>query len=130
MSDIQNIYLEDSFVLDWTNDGSDIVFTMEFSLLPEHPRYAKPKENEWTCYRRGVWAFKSVRNLSGLKKKEEVKRSVDPDGSVDFGTIDEFNDSEGNISLSGDFGTVSFACESWTVKLLQPNTEQDGGINV
>lgn len=103
----KGIDLNDSFVLNWRNEKDLLSFELEASIWPDSEYYSKPKQNEYTCYRRATLEFIGVSKVSGLKPKKSVPSSTDPDGTVDYGNIDELNIGEGIFTLSGDFGTVS-----------------------
>jgi hypothetical protein len=47
-----------------------------------------------------------VKKVSGLKPKESVRSSTDPDGSVDYGNIDDLKTIADSYLLVGEFGSV------------------------
>ena len=112
---LQGIDLTDSWVLGWRESDGSLEFGVEFSLRPESAFYRTPKKDEWTCYRRGFLRFDGVTAVDGLKKEEAVRFTIDPDGSKDFGNIESFEEEDGRVLLSGDFGDVVVECSSWKV---------------
>ncbi|MGR6779036.1 hypothetical protein [Moritella viscosa] len=103
----KGVDLNDSFVLDWCNEIDHLTFELETSIWPESVHYLKPKKNEHTCYRRATLRFVNVNEVSGLKPKELVQSTKDPDGSTDYGNIEILNVLEGSFLLVGDFGSVN-----------------------
>ena len=103
----KGIDLNDSFVLNWANEGDQLCFELEASIWPESDYYFKPKDGEYTCYRKAVLKFVNVKSTSGLKPIESVHSTKDPDGSTDYGNIDTLCQTEGGFNLSGDFGSVN-----------------------
>ena len=102
----KGVDLNDSFVLDWCYEADHLSFELEASIWPESVHYSKPKKNEHTCYKRATLRFVDVKEVSGLKLKELVQPTTDPDGSTDYGNIDVLNMLEGSFLLVGDFGSV------------------------
>lgn len=103
----KGIDLNDSFVLSWCHEADNVSFELDASIWPESEYYSTPKENEYTCYRKATLEFVGVKKVSGLKLRELVQRTTDPDGSVDFGNIDELNVSGDSFLVVGDFGKVN-----------------------
>ena len=103
----KGIDLHDSFVLNWSHENDNLSFELEASIWPESKHYTVPKKNEHTCYRKATLEFVGVKNISGLKPRESVQSSTDPDGSIDYGNIDDLKAVEGSFIVVGDFGTVT-----------------------
>ena len=116
-TDLKGVNLQDSFVLGWQQRADSLEFIIDFSLWPESPDYRRPKENEWTCYRRGFLQFDSVTAVDGLKDESKVRASVDANGEKDFGNIESFEQMTGLVKLTGDFGAVHVHCGSWKLLL-------------
>ena len=118
IEEFKGIDLQDSFVLGWKVEDGDIVFQLEFSLWEDHPEYEKPKPGEYTCYKKGSLIFKSVTNLVGLKLLEDIRPSIDLDGSKDYGEIESlFFEKSGLVHISGEFGVVTFYCQGFEVRI-------------
>jgi len=103
----KGVDLNDSFVLDWSHEDDHLSFELEASIWPESLHYSKPKKNEHTCYKRATLRFLGVKEVSGLKPKELVQSTTEPDGLTDYGNIDLLNVSEDSFILVGDFGSVN-----------------------
>ena len=104
-SSLAHLYLEDSFVLNITATPGQVVFGMEFVLLPGHELYSPPADGEQYCYRRGSLVFSSVRSISWTG--QGVPPAIDPvDGSQDFGNIDSLRPADSAYALGGDWGEM------------------------
>lgn len=103
---LKGIDLNDSFVLNWSHKDDRLSFELEASIWPESDYYTTPKQGEYTCYRKATLEFLGVRKVSGLKQKESVRSNTDPDGSVDYGNIDDLKTIADLYLLVGDVGTV------------------------
>ncbi|CAA0113597.1 Uncharacterised protein [Halioglobus japonicus] len=101
------IDLNDSFVLGWTHEDDQLSFELEASIWPASEYYSKPKDGEYTCYRKAALKFTSVKSINGLKPIELVPSTNDPDGSTDYGNIETLCQTENGFNLSGDFGSVN-----------------------
>ncbi|WP_083607995.1 hypothetical protein [Teredinibacter haidensis] len=103
----KGIDLNDSFVLSWYYEADNVSFELDASIWPESEYYSTPKKNEYTCYRKATLEFVGVKKVSGLKLRELVQPTTDPDGSVDYGKIDELNVADDSFLVVGDFGKVN-----------------------
>lgn len=103
----KGIDLNDSFVLNWSQENDHLSFELEASIWPESEYYIAPKKDEHTCYQKATLEFVGVKNISGLKPKESVQSSTDTDGSVDYGNIDDLKVLDGSFLVIGDFGSVT-----------------------
>ena len=117
MDTLDNVMLQDTWVLGWQQDGDRLVFTVEASLWPGHPSYEPPKPGEWTCYKRGRVAFDGVQAVQGLLDLREVPGHTDPDGSQDYGSIDVLGVIEGGYRIAGEFGDVVVRAKSVRLEL-------------
>lgn len=107
---LENLYLEDSFVLGVAEQGVDIVFNMEFVLTENHPLYHKPRIGEHYCYRKGQLRFVSP---TFIKWERSGKRGfIDKNKEVDFGNIDSFVSDGNKFILSGDWGELEISPEN------------------
>ncbi|GAA3928041.1 hypothetical protein GCM10022229_22350 [Luteimonas lutimaris] len=82
------ILLEDTFVFSWHLSTDTLTFQVLASLSQAHPAATVPAAGEWACYRSGAIEFSRVSAIRGLQSQESVVPTTDPDGSVDYGTID------------------------------------------
>lgn len=90
----------------WKHEDDRLSFELEARIWPESVHYTKPEKDEYTCYRKATLKFVGIKNVGGLKPKESVQRSRDPDGSIDYGNIDDLKALEGSFIVVGEFGTV------------------------
>lgn len=113
------VLIEDCWVLGWRTDGDTLIFDILASLWPGHPNYEAPKPNEWTCYKRSELVFHGVRKVSGLLPVHEVRQTVDPDGSVDYGSLDSIKVIPDGFSIIGDFGDVAVSATSVQLRVAE-----------
>jgi hypothetical protein len=113
----EELYLEDSWVLDVVAHPQSVEVVCEFVLCEGHPRFGPPQPGEQQCYSRGVIRFSGVRRLdwTSIEGGEVLLRpAVDRDGSVDWGNIDHFEFGPNLFDLEGNFGHLRIeadACE-------------------
>ena len=106
MDIFKGIDLFDSFVTSWKFENGDLSFEIELSIWPESKFYSEPKANEYTCYKTGVLKFSRCSSVKGLLQQSEVRSSIDPDGSADYGNIEYFTKSQNEYEIHGEFGQV------------------------
>jgi hypothetical protein len=109
MPEFSAVDLEDSWLLGWRYEPaySRLTVDIEASLWPGHPAYAAPALGEYTCYRRGALTFDGVDAVSGLRDQATVQGHRDPDGSVDYGSVDVLDGAGGVFRLVGKMGDVT-----------------------
>lgn len=100
----EEVYLEDSFVLEIKESEKQLSFLVELVLTEKHPLYSVPKENEQYCYKNAKIIFKSVRNVKWVEK--HFKQFIDAEGEKDYGNIDSFELTSEGYHLLGDWGEV------------------------
>ncbi|MBW4484126.1 MAG: hypothetical protein KME14_16435 [Tildeniella torsiva UHER 1998/13D] len=102
----RGIDLNDSCVLSWEVEPTQLVFELDVSVWPESQFYRTPKPNEYTCYRTARLIFRGYEKISGLHAMSDVRPTVDLDNTVDYGNIDALSQEEKMIRVYGDFGEV------------------------
>ena len=113
-----NILLEDTFVLSWDQGADSLTFQVLASLLQSHPNASPPASGEWACYKPGVLRFSGVTSVHGLLPHSSVTPITDPDGSVDYGTIDSLAlIGRGEYRIAGEFGVVTVAARELSLVL-------------
>ncbi|MGL6213046.1 hypothetical protein [Billgrantia desiderata] len=113
-----NILLEDTFVLSWHQDARVLIFRVLASLLQSHPAASLPTAGEWACYRPGIIEFSEVSSVCGLLQMECVVSTTDPDGSIDYGTIDGLvKIGQGQYRIIGEFGVVTVSAHDVSLTL-------------
>ncbi len=103
----KGIDLTDSFVLYWELERNCLSFDLEASVWPESRYYSKPKDDEFTCYKKARIDFLNVDSIQGLKDMNQVTPSTDVSGEKDYGNIDSLIIDEDGFSLEGDFGKIA-----------------------
>jgi len=101
---LENIYLEDSYVLNIEETKNSIYFEMEFVLIENHPLYVLPLFNQKYCYKKGGLKFIKCREIN-WKIKNNI-RFIDKNEDFDLGNIDSFSIVDDINVLSGDWGIV------------------------
>ncbi|MDC7674568.1 hypothetical protein [Asticcacaulis machinosus] len=108
---LEHVYLEDSYVSDIAEVGDKLVFNLSAVLTESHWHYQKPKLGERYCYSAGSLCFSNIATIEWSRKTLDAARSVDPDGTVDFGEIDSFLVCDDRYHLEGSWGCVHITCK-------------------
>jgi hypothetical protein len=104
LNSLQNLYLEESYVLGIEETKNTIIFKMEFVLCQNHPLYQPKKIQEQYCYRKGALIFKNILNYSWIHKN--LRPSFDANKEADFGNIDHYFFHENVHHLEGSWGEI------------------------
>ncbi len=114
---LEHVYLEDSYVLSIQTDEENnfITFLLEIVLLEEHPLYTEPLVSEAYCYKKGKLSFPNTQSYSLVRSNAEPVK--DPDGSIDYGNIDEMYLKDNSYFLSGEWGTLTITSDSPVITL-------------
>ena len=107
MEIFKGIDLNDSFVLSWHQETSELTFEIEASIWPESKHYEKPKTNEHTCYKPATLSFENFTELNGLLEINQIKPATDAAGEIDYGNIDSLEKNNKGFLIEGEFGSVS-----------------------
>ncbi len=102
---LENIYLEDSWVLKIDESSDSITFTLDAVLTEAHSNYSPPKAGEQYCYRRAVLEFTGITEFQ-WHDKDLTKVTIDASGTQDHGNIDTLGILGNGYYLAGDFGQV------------------------
>ncbi|MBP1677380.1 MAG: hypothetical protein H6Q20_1939 [Bacteroidetes bacterium] len=112
-----DIYLEDSYVLEIIESDTNLVFKMELVLLENNPLYTTPLPNEQYCYYLGKIEFRETDILMWIDKNK-ISPSIDLNNEIDYGNIDALY-KEGDIYfIEGDFGKISLRCKELSLIYL------------
>lgn len=103
-TDLSEVYLEDSWVVEISEKDNTIDFRMEFVLTDKHRNYEAPKDGEQYCYKHGKLNFPNASEITWVQKN--FKASMDAEGRVDYGNIDSFTFNNGKYHLLGSWGEV------------------------
>ena len=110
---LEDIYLEDSWVLAMSASYRRLVFVVEFVLTPGHPSYRDPEPGKQYCSKTGELRFERVTTLSWVD--QTALPAVDASGDVDYGAIDTLARRGNRYELTGDFGTITVVTEELPV---------------
>ncbi|MFM9266461.1 hypothetical protein [Tychonema sp. BBK16] len=108
----ENIYLEDSYVLS-INAKTSIQILLEAVLTENHSLYTQPLPEEQYCYRRMSVNFPHPQTYDLVLNN--ISPIADPDGSVDYGNIDEFFSADGKYYLRGEWGQLTIVSDPPTL---------------
>ena len=106
MDIFKGIDFNDSFVLGWCSNETEITFKIEASIWPESPHYLAPKPDEYTCYRKCEIQFTGFTSYSGLIEQSLINPTLDIDGSFDYGNIDSLIKTNQGFKVTGEFGNL------------------------
>lgn len=104
LDEFQNIYLEDSFVINIQETKSDLTFNCDFVILENHKLYSEPKNDEQYCYLCGYIKFGNIGNIHWIKRDKNAFLNDCYDN--DYGNIDIFYIDDKKYYLKGDWGEV------------------------
>jgi len=100
----ENIFLEDSFVLNLIITPLIFTIDLELILTQNHFLYQKPLPNELYCYRKAQIKFSNVESIIWTDKIQQPL--TDASGEMDFGNIDEFLLIDGTYKIFGELGNL------------------------
>lgn len=101
---LDQIYLEDSYVLDIVEQADRVIFIVDAVLTPSSPKYHQPLPGEHYSYAKGRLIFESVVYTNWIKR--DIKPYTDANGTVDFGNIDTLSFQGDHYYVEGDWGAV------------------------
>jgi hypothetical protein len=113
----RGVDLTDSFILGWNLCEGYFEIDLELSLWPENPYYEKPKNDEFTCYKKGKLTFTGLKTVQGLTGLISIKPAIDPDGSTDLGSIFSFRRKGKSVAFATDYTELEFECEAFSLVL-------------
>ena len=112
----EQVYLEDSYVLDIKTHANSVDIFLEAVLTEKHPQYTFPKQNEQYCYRNAHIYFSNVEEVNWAEKS--MIPYEDANSEVDYGNIDEFCLVDGYYHITGDWGVLNIVSSAPTFDLL------------
>jgi hypothetical protein len=118
MSDLAHLVLEESFVLAICIRPYRIEIEMDFVLAPEHQLYVAPPPNERECFRKGRIRISDFSRLTW--QASGAVASVDAEGQLDFGHLDQCIMDGSQVILRGDWGEIAATGGSLAVELEGP----------
>lgn len=115
LPNFENIYLEDSHVLDLLIMPLKLTIDLEVVLTENHFLYQKPLPGEQYCYRKARITFLNIESLSW---KEKIKQPFkDASGEIDYGNIDSFIFSEKTYKIVGDIGEIEIISDAPSLEI-------------
>ena len=102
----KGIDLYDSFILHWEYKNNTFTINLEASIWPQSQHYEKPKENEYTCYKKAILKFSYIKEITGLKAMQEVKPTIDANNEIDYGEIEHLVRTKNGFHIIAEFGDV------------------------
>ena len=105
----ENIYLEDSYVLSINANTISIQILLEAVLTENHPLYTPALSGEQYCYRQMTVNFPHPQTYDLVLNN--ISAIADPDGSVDYGNIDEFFRADDKYYLRGEWGKLTIVSD-------------------
>jgi hypothetical protein len=99
-------YFEDGWVLGLYASDREFLIDIDAVLTPRHPDFGPPNPGDKYRYRRVAVRFPNVRDLEWIKPLD-LRGTLDPDGTVDYGNIDFFVRSGDVSRLGGKWGEVA-----------------------
>ncbi len=105
----ENIYLEDSYVLSINANTISIQILLEAVLTENHPLYTPALSGEQYCYRQMTVKFPHPQTYDLVLNN--ISPIADPDGSVDYGNIDDFFREDDKYYLRGEWGELTIVSD-------------------
>lgn len=114
---LENLYFEDSFVLEINSDPTKVEFLVETVLKENHPNYSPPKPREQYCYKNLNLLFSDAKEIIWIERSKNFY--TDANNEIDYGNIDVFYQKQNYFYLYGDWGEVKIFDSSLSLKYLQ-----------
>lgn len=113
---LEQIYLEDSYVLNVEEAEDYIKFLLLLVLTEKHAAYTPPKPGEQYCYRNACLEFENASNIHWISRK--MTPSTDAAGEIDYGNIDSMMFTGGTYYLSGSWGEIEITSSRPKINFL------------
>lgn len=106
----EGVALEDSYTLDIEAHPGTLVLRLDLLLLPGHPAWEPAKPGERACFKVATLSFSKVRSLhwDGMG----VKPTLDPSGTLDFGSMDSLTKTGRQYRIEGDWGQITVEADA------------------
>jgi hypothetical protein len=114
MSDLDHLYLEDSYFLGLTASGNCLRLRALFALTLDHPRYAAPDAGVQHCYREGDIIIEGLQTVAFNKGSPVLL--TDPDGTLDLGYM-EFSQQGDLYRVTTEWFDLQFRASAVSVTL-------------
>lgn len=117
IEELENVYLEDSYVLRIKTDSNSAEFRLSVVLTENHPLYNPPKQDEYYCCKKAVLSFPAATEIIWVEVN--IDPAIDANGEVDFGNIDSFFYNDQYYELSGSWGELKIQSAKPTIKFME-----------
>ncbi|BEV10448.1 hypothetical protein ATDW_09440 [Asticcacaulis sp. DW145] len=117
---LQDIYLEDSYVLGIAEQDPDLIFLLDAVLTESYPAYEPPPSESYNCFKRLALRFEAIADLDWRALRLRKAFSADADGEVDYGNIDTLLLTGNSAHIQGSWGEVELTFSRITVEYLEP----------
>ena len=115
LKDLEQVHLEDSFVLGATILPGTVELRLDVALRNEHPDYRQPRSGESSCFRRGILRFSDVQHVHwGMPT---TRPAIDATGEADYGGVDSYLFDDHLHHIRGEIGELAIACAPTAVSL-------------
>lgn len=104
IKNLENYYLEDSYLLEFSIFGDQVRFMIEAVLTENHSLYSEPKVNEQYCYKDIDIIFKNIKKVELEKCTISPGHSADPD--CDLGNVEYFSRRDGYYFIQFGWGAM------------------------
>jgi hypothetical protein len=104
LAGLEDVYLEDSYVLGLREAAEHLVFLLDVVLTEHHPAYQPPPPDQQYCYHAASLEFPAATRVTWLAR--HFRPLTDASGAIDYGNIDLFYKEHGHYYLEGDWGKV------------------------
>ncbi|PIR55489.1 hypothetical protein COU74_00950 [Candidatus Peregrinibacteria bacterium CG10_big_fil_rev_8_21_14_0_10_36_19] len=112
IKDFENIYLEDSWIVDIIVKPSKIEIYLEIVLTTGHINYKAPSKTDQYCYQKGIIMFDEIKEI--YWDQSNIQKSTDSLNNIDYGNIDTFYiQNDFNFYLEGGLGVLKIKCENY-----------------
>ncbi|MGR3278685.1 hypothetical protein ACSYAD_26680 [Acaryochloris marina NIES-2412] len=115
--ELEQIYLEGSFVTNIKENNGSIIFFVDFVLREEHLEYTVPNEDEIYCYRSGCIRFLNSCSIKWISKT--ISPITDARGDIDYGNIDTFVFSNNIYQISGEWGEIEINSKVLEIEIFK-----------
>ena len=115
LPEFQGAYLEDSYFLGVVVEGRDLRLKMLVALTLDHPSYVQPQAGEQHCYREGSILIQRPTVVE--TKPGSPMILTDPDGSLDFGSIELYRQGLSRFRVVTDWFEATLTTERVVLQL-------------
>lgn len=115
LPDLEQVYLEDSFVLGVEILPGAVKVQLDVVLREGHPSYVAPGADEKYCFRKGVLRLEEVSEVTW--RMPAGPPAVDASGDTDYGGIDVYEVDDSVHRIMGEIGELTVTCGWYSLQL-------------